>query len=419
MKQLHKIFLFLFACGVVATGNSSAQASVCGKDTVVTFRFVPGDDMFYIPWAGNDTELNRLFALVDEYRAEITGGKMPIHVNGYSTGAGEAPGPGSPAGGNVPLRGSPVGGTPGMGNPGFKIVVTRSNRVKSELITHKGLAEEHFITRNHATAYNGQRNIVVVTLRVPAGNNILSATPSEGEQSTSLCLRHCEAACCRSNPDEELRSDTLPDGLLRVNPRNDGSTEGLTALPESPPAGELGSGASPAPPSRPYRFAVRTNLLYDAFLLPTLGVEWRVNPSLGVKLDGSFAWWGSEHGKVQKIWLVNPEVRWYLGGARRLYAGAFANLGQYNIYNSMIGKVFSNNTGYQGTLWGVGLTAGYQLYLSRSFSVDFNLGLGYTRLDYDSFNMPDNIRTYKEKNAFKNFWGPTQAGVSLVWTLGK
>ena len=50
-----------------------------------------------------------------------------------------------------------------------------------------------------------------------------------------------------------------------------------------------------------YRFAVRTNVLYDAFLLPTLGVEWRMNENVGIKLDGSLAWWGGNHGKVQKI----------------------------------------------------------------------------------------------------------------------
>lgn len=47
-------------------------------------------------------------------------------------------------------------------------------------------------------------------------------------------------------------------------------------------------------------FALRTNLLYDAFLLPTLGVEWRVNRNWGIKLDGSLSWWGSSSDKVQK-----------------------------------------------------------------------------------------------------------------------
>ena len=48
----------------------------------------------------------------------------------------------------------------------------------------------------------------------------------------------------------------------------------------------------------------------------------------------------------------------------------------------------------------------------------FNLGLGYTRSEYDSFGMTDGMRVYKERNKTNNFWGPTQAGISLVWTIG-
>ena len=84
----------------------------------------------------------------------------------------------------------------------------------------------------------------------------------------------------------------------------------------------------------------------------------------------------------------------------------------------MPGGILSKDTGYQGKLWNAGLTVGYQLCLSRSFSVDFNLGLGYTRSDYDSYGMTDGVRVYKEREKTKNLWGPTQAGISLVWTIG-
>ena len=97
-----------------------------------------------------------------------------------------------------------------------------------------------------------------------------------------------------------------------------------------------------------YRFAVRTNVLYDAFLLPTLGVEWRMNENVGIKLDGSLAWWGGNHGKVQKMWLVNPEVRWYLLREKRFYVGASGTYGEYNIYKYPLGSILLKDTGYQG-----------------------------------------------------------------------
>ncbi len=171
-------------------------------------------------------------------------------------------------------------------------------------------------------------------------------------------------------------------------------------------------------PAEPSGYTVRTNLLYDAFLLPTLGVEWRVNRNVGVKLDGSLAWWGNEKGKVQKMWLVNPEVRWYLDEVENLYVGAGGNYGEYNTYGYLLGKLWPDNTGYQGKLWGAGLTVGYQLNLPYGFSLDFNLGLGYTNFKSDSFSMVDEVRVYKEMNKSRNFWGPTQAGVNLIWTIG-
>ena len=172
----------------------------------------------------------------------------------------------------------------------------------------------------------------------------------------------------------------------------------------------------------PLNFELRTNLLYDVMLTPTLGVEWHINRSWGIKVDGSYSHWGSKHGRVHNIWLINPELRWYPGNSERFYTGLGGNAGKYNIYKGVIGNLFfPNETGYQGGLYGGSLSAGYKFALSPTFSLDFNLGLGYTRFKYDSFTVTDRVRIYKEikeKDVTKNFWGLTQASVSLVWKLG-
>lgn len=357
---MRKILLIL----TVTILSVSAFAQGDGTEKVVTFRFVPGDDMFYIPWQGNDTELERFYALVDECRADITAGKLPIHVDGYCASLSTA-------------------------DENFKTAAIRANRVKSELITHKGLLEEHFITKNHAAAYDGHKDMVVVTLRIPA------------------------------KPEPEVKPEPVREEPRREEPPvvEQKPEPVVEQQPEPQPEPQV-IAAEPVGPSKPYCFAVRTNLLYDAFLLPTLGVEWRVNQSISIKVDGSRSWWGDGHGKVQKIWLVSPEVRWYMLDSKRFYVGASANFGEYNIYKGMIGGMFSGDTGYQGKLWGAGVTVGYQLYLSRSLSLDFNLGLGYTNLEYDSFTISNETRVYKDKNKSKDLWGPTQAGINLVWTIG-
>lgn len=176
--------------------------------------------------------------------------------------------------------------------------------------------------------------------------------------------------------------------------------------------------AQPADTAKPYTIALRTNLVYDALLLPTLGVEWRMNDRWGVRLDGSLSRWGGTAGKVQKMWLLNPEVRYYLLRHRRFYLGASATYGEYNLYGYPLGNLLRDDTGYQGHLWNAGLSLGYQLRLCRALSADFNLGLGYTRSEYDSFTLIDRTRVGREHNRKKSFWGPTQAGISLVWTIG-
>ncbi|MCD7969415.1 MAG: DUF3575 domain-containing protein [Alistipes sp.] len=350
---MRKIFTLLtllcLCCGAFAQ---------TAPDEVVTFRFVPGDDMFYIPWEGNDAELNRLYSLLDRYRSEITDGAIPVYVDGYS--------------------------------PTKSLSFIRANRVKSEMILHKGLREDNFITRNFATAYTAPegtvyKNMVVVTLQIPA-------TPEPRPEP--------KPQKPEPQPDPDPVTEPQPEPIAEPEP-----------MPEPAPTASWWQ-------NEPYRLAVRTNLLYDGFGLPTLGLEYRINRHVGIKLDGSRSWWGDAGGKVQKIWLVSPEVRWYLLDSKRLYVGAGANFGKYNIYKYPVGGLFSSDTGYQGKIWSAGATVGYQLYLSPCFSLDFNVGLGYTHSEYDSFNIENGERVNKDRDKTKTLWGPTQAGVSLIWTIG-
>ncbi len=353
MRKIFTLLTLLCLCG-------GAFAQTAAPDEVVTFRFVPGDDMFYIPWEGNDAELNRLYSLIDRYRAEITDGAMPVYVDGYS--------------------------------PTKRLSFVRANRVKSEMILHKDLREDNFITRNYATGYTGpdgtvHKNMVVVTLRIPAQPE---PAPEPAVQEPKPVVREEEPAPVEKSPFAKAE---------------------LEPMPEPTPTATWWQ-------NEPYRLAVRTDLLYDGFGLPTLGLEYRINRHVGIKLDGSRSWWGDAGGKVQKIWLVSPEVRWYLLDAKRFYVGAGANFGKYNIYKYPVGGLFSSDTGYQGKLWSAGVTVGYQLYLSPCFSLDFNVGVGYTHSEYDSFNVENGERVYKERDKTKTLWGPTQAGVSLIWTIG-
>jgi len=370
MKKITITLLLL--CSFVLPGvTQNRDVTDNPEETIATFKFLHGKDMFFVPYGGNDVELSRLFNTVERFRKEITSGEIYVHVNGYSA--------------SMPTA-----------KENLRLAFIRSNRVKSELITRRGLLEEHFRTKNHTEPYEGHKNIVIVTLRYSLVETHICVSDSTSNEDTVIARTQSEAIQQENNPQENLA----------VPPRDQ----------ENPavPHGDLAA----APCRRSCPFVVRTNLLYDAFLTPTLGIEWRLNHNLGVKLDGSYAYWGNEHGRVQKLWMLSPEVRWYMGAPKRLYLGAAANFGEYNIYKGMIGSMFPDDKGYQGDFWNAGLTAGYQLPLSRHFALDFNIGLGYTRYQYDSFTVADRRREFVEKGKTKNFWGPTQAGISLIWVIG-
>lgn len=359
--KLTLIFLLLTSVGGYGQTYDMNQAQTPEGKTIV-FRFVADDDMFYILWQGNGKKLAELVATIDYYKSAITAGQAKINVEGYSSG--------------LATRAENI-----------KSAAIRANRVKSELITRCGIREENFHTTVYATPYEGWKSVVVVTLRVPQISEPVKAGPAP-----------------KPEPRPEVKPEPKPEPEPVV-------VEEQTVVVFNPPLIEQ--------PAKPYRVAVRTNLLYDAMLLPTLGVEWSISDRWGVKLDGSRSWWGDEHGKVQKIWMLSPEVRYYMGDACRWYAGVSGNFGKYNIYKGMSGNLISKDTGYQGSMWNVGIVAGYRLPLNKCLSLDFNLGLGYSRFEYDSFNVINQTRVYKDKDRTKNLFGPTQAGVSLVWTIAK
>lgn len=155
--------------------------------------------------------------------------------------------------------------------------------------------------------------------------------------------------------------------------------------------------------------SLRANLLRWATLTPDLGVEWRICPSWGIAVNGSWtSWsWNDKHRRYA-LWEVAPEVRYYMGEKKAWYLGAMFKAGQFNCKLSETGK--------QGDLMGGGITAGYQLRLNKALALDFNLGLGYLNADYEKYEVINGVRV-RRGNETKDWWGPTNAGVTLVWKL--
>ena len=146
-----------------------------------------------------------------------------------------------------------------------------------------------------------------------------------------------------------------------------------------------------------------------ATLTPDLGVEWRICPSCGIAVNGSWtSWTWSDKDRRYALWEVVPEIRYYMGEKKAWYLGAMFKAGQFNYKISETGK--------QGDLMGGGITTGYQLRLNKALTLDFNLGLGYLNADFEKYEVIDGVRV-RCGNETKNWCGPINAGVTLVWKL--
>ena len=337
-------------------------------DTVHTFRFVPGRDMFYIPYSGNEKELARLEAYVERYRQDILAGQIPLRVDGYST-AGESEA------------------------DRLAMAKVRSNRVKSELIIRQGLTEACFVTRNHS----GSGDYVTVRISVPKAAT--AAQKDEGRQAGQ------ESADTQQSVEEQRETDESR--FVAEQIRADSM---VVVHPEAyVPAETTGTAAEETSGTDSYTLSLRANLLRWATLTPDLGLEWRISPSWGILVNGSWTSWSwNDKDRRYALWEVMPEVRWYMGKEKRGYLGAMYKAGQFNYKFSATGK--------QGDLMGGGITGGYQLRLNDALSLDFSVAVGCLHADYEKYTVIDGVRVRRGTET-KNWWGPVNAGVTLVWKI--
>ena len=359
-------FLTLFLWLMTVTFPVIAQQKT---DTTYTFRFVPQKDMFYVPWNGNDTELARLLECIENNKTTILDGKLPLQVDGYCNSLGSEA-------------------------ENLATAKIRANRVKSELITRAKIKEENFITHNHATG----GDFVIVRLTVPAKET--AAMDAEAE-----ARRRAEA--------ERLETETRAEQERRAEEQRKAEEARLAAEKAEAEKAALQNTLADTPSetkiTTDYHLSLRANLLRWATLTPDLGVEWRICPSWGIAVNGSWtSWTWSDKDRRYALWEVAPEIRYYMGEKKAWYLGAMFKAGQFNYKLSETGK--------QGDLMGGGITAGYQLRLNKALALDFNLGLGYLNADFEKYEVIDGVRV-RCGNETKNWCGPINAGVTLVWKL--
>ena len=359
-------FLTLFLWLMTVTFPVIAQQKA---DTTYTFRFVPQKDMFYVPWNGNDTELARLLECIENNKTTILDGKLPLLVDGYCNSLGSEA-------------------------ENLATAKIRANRVKSELITRAKIKEENFITHNHATG----GDFVIVRLTVPAKETAAMDAEAEARRRAEAERLATEKRAEQERLAEEQRK--AEEARLAAEKAEAEKAAQQNTLADTPSETKI---------TTDYHLSLRANLLRWAILTPDLGVEWRICPSWGIAVNGSWTSWSwNDKDRRYALWEVAPEIRYYMGEKKAWYLGAMFKAGQFNYKISETGK--------QGDLMGGGITAGYQLRLNKALALDFNLGLGYLNADFEKYEVIDGVRV-RRGNETKDWCGPINAGVTLVWKL--
>lgn len=371
-EQIHdtmnRLLTLLFALGLLAvpTFGQTADGPSGSAPAEYTFRFVAGDDMFYIPWNGNGEELDRLLACIAENRAAILDGAVPVEVEGRCTSQPSAA-------------------------ENLAVAKTRSNRVKTEMILRGGLTEACFTTKNLASG----GNLVTVRIVIPAG-------PSEAEREAQRrAAEEAERLAAEKRAEaERLAAEREREERLAAA-RAEAEREAREPVvrieePAEPEACAMG-------------LDLRANLLRWATLTPDLGVEWHISDRWSLGVGGSWTSWSwSDKDRRYALWEVAPEVRYYMGAQRRGYLGAMFKAGAFNYKLS--------ETGRQGDILGGGLTGGYILPLGKRLALDFSLGLGCLHADCEKYRVIDGVRV-RQGSETRNWWGPVHAGISLKWNL--
>ena len=173
----------------------------------------------------------------------------------------------------------------------------------------------------------------------------------------------------------------------------------------------------PPKQKKPLYLAIETNLLYDAFVIPNIGME--IGVCKGLTISGNY----------QNIWLRNTaRDKWHRFEGFEIGINHYINNEKHRIkghhigiYGQMMTWDFTiDGRGYLAERWayGGGISYGYALPIGRRFNLDFEIGVGYLGGNMHEYIPTDGHRVWQIVKRFR--WiGPTKVGITLQWLIGR
>ncbi len=391
MKKIFILISFvLLALGAKAQEDSEQQS--------YAFKFVRGNDMFYIPFHNNEMNLDDFVSLINENQELLKDGYAYIYVASYATSGNEEQ---SPA----------------------QISVVERNRVKSELITRGAAVEQMFVTDGYNSAPLGdQRNVVVLTFPAPI-EKVREILGDEKADRIVEYYRNIEQERLRGEKAEQDRlaaikaaqEEQARQRAAEEQARQKAEQEELERQREA----QTQTVVVEQPTTKESSLHLRTNVARLATLAADLGVEYKFSNKLSAVVHGTYADRKLDDGNGRYAqWQISPELRYYFAKSHKPYIGLQYQIGEGDFKNFLLAS--DPELGYQSSEHynSFGLVAGYALALSDAFSLDLGIGAGYTKFPFDSYKHINGVRVFQGSDT-REYFGINQVSVTLSWKICK
>ena len=167
-------------------------------------------------------------------------------------------------------------------------------------------------------------------------------------------------------------------------------------------------------PERDYdRWAIKSNALYLAAGVTNIGGEYAFHPHWSVDLPLVYSPYTLARTYRMRFLYIQPEARYWLDRPMKgHFFGVHLHAGVFNVS-------LDNKNRYQSEkgFHGAGISYGYAMPLSRRWSMEFTIGVGYAFTKYCTYyNVPNGIRY--EKDIPYHYWGLTKLGLNFVYRFG-
>ena len=177
---------------------------------------------------------------------------------------------------------------------------------------------------------------------------------------------------------------------------------------------------------KPFYMSLRTNMLYDAGLVPNIGADFYLGKNWSVSGFWTYSWWKSDGPHwYWRTYGGDIAIRKWFGSAAKEKPLTGHHIGLY--FQALTYDFEWGGRGYiagvpGGTMWdkcnlGGGIEYGYSLPIKRRLNLDFTIAVGYLAGECQEY-IPDDGCYVWQKTVDRKWFGPTKAEVSLVWLIG-